>query len=405
MPVFLWAQLSSYGQFSRGITAFQQAAAQDTSDYREAYRILQEEVHKAPDSASLHYFLGYTIDRLNAEDGKTLYLADQQKTILASEQFELVNRLEPTYKGPFVSLDPYSKIASIWGSLAMSYWYNNQTDSVMWAFKEGKRRGGFREAVLDYCRNLLNSCDSSALLFTYGDNLSFSAWYLQQVEQLRTDITVVDVNLIHASWYPKLLKRDGLLDIGFSAEQLDTLSYINWSSRLIQITHPTQPGLSLKWVLKPIYMNQYLLSGDRVMLDIIRRNFFKRPVYFNRNSDSSYNLFLGDYLRNEGLVQHLQSKKVDRYKDALLPVKNLKRWAILPEMQEDFARSRDARMVVSGYRWALVDRIIDLTDRNHYNEAKVWASVIREKFPPERLPYTSDGEEAYIRELLERLQK
>lgn len=404
LPVFLWAQTPASGETDPGINAFEQAAEQETPDYTEAYRILQEEVQQHPDKASLHYYLGYTIDRMNSEDGKTLYLSDKMKCILSSEQFEKVNQLEPVYKGPFKILDPYSKISSIWGSLAMHYQYLQLPDSAVWAFQEGKRRGGFLEPVLDYCRNMLNSCDSSALLFTYGDNISFSTWYLQQVEQLRKDIAVVDVNLLHASWYPKLLKRGQQVDLSFSLEQLDTLGYLKWSPRIIQINNPRKPGQSMRWLLKPTYMNQFLLLGDRVMLDIIRRNFFKRPVYFNRHSDTSYNLSLSDYLRQEGLVDRVQWKKIDPLKDTLFPVKNPQLWKIRPPMRNDLKHSRDAVMVISGYRWACMDRLIELADRNEYKEAKKWGQFIQDYYPADLLPYSSSEEEEYISDMLKRLQ-
>lgn len=47
--------------------------------------------------------------------------------------------------------------------------------------------------------NILNSCDKDprgTLLFCYGDNDTFPLWYLQSVEELRTDITVANVGLI-----------------------------------------------------------------------------------------------------------------------------------------------------------------------------------------------------------------
>ena len=48
----------------------------------------------------------------------------------------------------------------------------------------------------DSAINLLNSCDKDALLFTMGDNDTFPLWYVQQVEGLRTDVTVYNINLL-----------------------------------------------------------------------------------------------------------------------------------------------------------------------------------------------------------------
>ncbi|MCQ2261793.1 MAG: DUF2723 domain-containing protein [Bacteroidales bacterium] len=43
--------------------------------------------------------------------------------------------------------------------------------------------------------NLLESCEKGAILFTWGDNDTFPVWYVQQVEQVRTDVEVHNVNL------------------------------------------------------------------------------------------------------------------------------------------------------------------------------------------------------------------
>lgn len=58
-----------------------------------------------------------------------------------------------------------------------------------------------RESAL----NLLNSCDDNAILFTFGDNDTFPLWYAQQVEQVRTDVNVYNINLIGYSRFAKML--------------------------------------------------------------------------------------------------------------------------------------------------------------------------------------------------------
>lgn len=50
-------------------------------------------------------------------------------------------------------------------------------------------------SVHDIALNHLQSCDNGALLITLGDNDTFPLWYLQQVEQCRTDIEIRNINL------------------------------------------------------------------------------------------------------------------------------------------------------------------------------------------------------------------
>lgn len=131
---------------------FKLQAKKDTADYSKAFSILTNQIKKDPRNAELRYFLGYTIDRLNADDGRRMVQLKKEMTLKASEQFEEVNKLERTYKGEIISLDPYAKLTSIWGSLAQAYLNRKQIDSAKWAFLEGRKRGGFMEPILEFNR-------------------------------------------------------------------------------------------------------------------------------------------------------------------------------------------------------------------------------------------------------------
>ena len=52
-----------------------------------------------------------------------------------------------------------------------------------------------RYTARDTAANMLNSCDQDAILITYGDNDTFPLWYAQQVEGIRPDVTVANVNI------------------------------------------------------------------------------------------------------------------------------------------------------------------------------------------------------------------
>ena len=70
-----------------------------------------------------------------------------------------------------------------------------------------------RYVAHDSAANLLNSCDSGALLFTVGDNDTFPLWYMQYVEGFRTDVQLVNISLLGSDSYLssviKQLQRQG----------------------------------------------------------------------------------------------------------------------------------------------------------------------------------------------------
>ncbi len=62
-----------------------------------------------------------------------------------------------------------------------------------------------------YARLLLEAVPEGGVLIAAGDNDSFPLWYLQQVEDIRSDVAVVTIPLLGAAWYRNELGRRGLL--------------------------------------------------------------------------------------------------------------------------------------------------------------------------------------------------
>jgi len=54
---------------------------------------------------------------------------------------------------------------------------------------------------------LLLSAPRHAVLFVAGDNDTYPLWFLQQIESLRRDVTVVTIPLLGAGWYGAELSR------------------------------------------------------------------------------------------------------------------------------------------------------------------------------------------------------
>jgi hypothetical protein len=372
---------------------FKIQAKKDTPNYSVAFRILTNQVKLKPYDAELRYFLGYTIDRLNADDGKGMSLLKKEMSIKASEQFEEVNRLEPIYKGEKINLDPYAKITSIWGSLAESYLNKNLKDSAIWAFEEGKRRGGFMEPVLSFNRQLLKNCSQNAILITFGDIVTIPLWYLQTIEKFRLDVTVVDANLINTTWYPKYLKRERKLKISFNNSTIDTLDYIFWKPTEIKIVNPKNKTEKLTWTLNPSYLDNYILKGDRILLDIFKQNYFNRDIYFNSNSNTSYNLYLGKYFIDEGILDKVSLRQTNK------KITNIKNYSIDNLKSFDILKSSTSINLLGGYRWTYFAEITNQINKQNFKMAKELLTEMKHKFSVEKLPFATKQEEDYSQQL------
>ena len=64
-----------------------------------------------------------------------------------------------------------------------------------------------RYATHNNAKAYLDSCQENAIVFTIGDNDTFPLWYMQEVENYRTDIKLVNTSLFVTDWYIVQQKR------------------------------------------------------------------------------------------------------------------------------------------------------------------------------------------------------
>lgn len=362
-------------------------------DYSELAKIFEEVVAADSNNAEARYFLGYTYGRMNSRDAESMPKMNLDLLLKTSSHFEAVIRLSPKYKGEIIVLDPYSKITAEWGSMAFSYLYKDKVDSAVWALKEGKRRGGYSNYMLETNRHCLATCKQRAILMTSGDNFIFPLMYLQLVENYRTDVSVIDVSVLGSSWYASYLSRKNLVRFDLPAEKIDSIGHIETKDTLMTIG-------KFSWIVKPSYYGMYLLRGDLLFLSLLKANNFEREVFFTLSVPEENMLGL-----TENIVDLVFVKKLALFFGSGLSFDTYRSEAIKALKLSKLINSNtvDEYVLLDNYRYGIFHMIDKYLRKDEKEEAKELLWLIDEYANEREFPYNNQsGKEYadYIREFL-----
>ena len=379
-------------------------------NYSQALEYLNTAISSDPQNAEIHYYMGQTYRLMLFNDGFFINNVNMPYAFKSSEQFKITTEISPRYTGKKFVVDPYSKIQSIWGSVAMTYLYNNKLDSAKWAFRHGKEEGGFYPAMLEYNKNIMASCDKNAIIFTNGDNDTFPMWYLQLVENYRTDITVVNLSLLNVSWYIKQLKNSypfgkNNLFLTLSDTEIDSLRPVRWQERMVDISVKTDPLNTkgkIEWLVKPTYEDKAIRIQDLMIMEILKANNWNRPVYFSTTVYDANKIGMDKYLTLEGLVYLVNSHEENINSEKLST--NLTEVYSYDAVNDNHLRNVDEVLsLYQNYRHSYMELIDFYTDHNMKNRAKETLSFMQKALPENLVPYSSEDMKSRVTELSEKI--
>lgn len=259
-----------------------------------------------------------------------LYLSTENKSINAYEALLKRNPKFETIPGQ-IGIKYYNEIASNFLNLRIY-----QNEEIALKQLEGKEL--YSENYKIYAKNMLDSCDKNAILFTVGDNDTFPLLIYQIKNNYRKDVLILNTSLLQDDRYVLMMKNrvldsDGIplsIEIDFirneasevlllTTENEEPISIQNLNSiidnkanlyRGANKIYKTIPSNNFKFnknatVLKWNIRGGALYRSQLIMLDIIATNNWKRPIYFAANGSDDIYLGLSKYLQFEGQVYKL----------------------------------------------------------------------------------------------------
>ncbi len=165
----------------------------------------------------------------------------------------------------------------------------------------------------DFADNILRTVEPDAIVIVQGDNY-WPVYYMQAVEGIRPDVAILSESLLNLPWYvEQISRRYPDLPIGLTDAEIDRLAPIPWRDETVVTAVEGNDDVyqlrsggsdetaampdSLAITVPPSVPQGMLLVGDRVVLDMIEENRWRRPIYFTIPPAR-----LRDHLRLEGLV-------------------------------------------------------------------------------------------------------
>ncbi|MCX6300846.1 MAG: DUF2723 domain-containing protein [Bacteroidia bacterium] len=223
-----------------------------------------------------------------------------------------------------------------------------------------------RYTARDIGANYLESCAPNSVLFTYGDNDSFPVWYVQDVEEVRTDVRVANLSYFQAGWYIEMMKQkafesdpmpltlgtdkyldgartqlpvDKRIDAAVNLNEIvkfagmdekkymidysgrgDYLNFLPANKFIISVdtsvvlANGTVKEYFKNRIISPMiweFTDKDAFKGDLAIMDLLSTNKWKRPVYFSTTVPSDQYKGLEKYFVQEGMAYRIVPIKTE----------------------------------------------------------------------------------------------
>ncbi len=285
----------------------------DAENYASAVRYLERAVASDSNDAEAWYLLGHSLHWLSY-DSAPLPGFDQPTSDRILDCMQKALAIDPHLRSC------YGVIGSEYGARAVQDLQLRNSSQFIQQLLLARRAGAFPDWLLEYARNILNSCKPHAILFTGGDAEVFPVWYSQVIDSVRRDVTLVPVPLLDRPWFILTLQSGVAnlvvpVSLPWTREQILALHASKWEAQITDI--PISPAArrayassdsAFQWTLSPDLQrdDRHLLSINRiVILGILKANNWNRPVHFSLGCQQWMFSDLGNHLQLCAMTREL----------------------------------------------------------------------------------------------------